>query len=607
MASSIIIPGLTLDDKNPGDFHSLRYGVGKKGVNGTVYAIILASKLPDTAASHGTVVQSGAGPAITLSGDAANNTDYVLTISTGGANGTAEFGLTANGIAVASAVTVPTTPFTYDIPSTDITITFADDTWVLSETYTWTSYAPIKNGSANYNQLYDVFDDETGKALAGPGSEGDYMCRAALSVQGVSLKAMFIEEPSGAVAATLNIPINGTWSDDGEGSIRLGKRTFRFTVLSTDDHEDVADRMVSVLNEDERLFCTATKVESSGAYSVRLTVKCLGIRGNNWGAFLDLSDCPTGFVATLSGGTAMTGGGVRFSGGTGTDDTANILAALLPEGSSLYNFYASAPNDAVNAAALRDQMITKAGPLVQKYEQACFGFNGSYANVVTLAQTSLNHPQCQVIFDEEGESHPSEIAALEAATRSVTEGVNPNPNYSRLSTRERRYLAPRAKVAAAIEANHSKRKALLNSGVSPLRTVDNVKIMWRAITTKCLTNAAPDYSTLDVGEATVPMRMAKQVSAAWSAYAEANPYSGPDPDIEGGETPAPEGVGTPNGWKAQILGELRAAARLNWIHRVDDNLPTAEWDEDAERIMSTTPVEVRPLNLQLGNEVRQVA
>lgn len=605
MATSIIIPGLTPDDKVPGAYQNIRYGAGRRGAAGTIYARLLASKLPDTPAANGSVEQSGSGPAVTVGGEAEVDTEYVLTITTAGSPGTAKFDLTANGDTVATGETVPTAPYEYAIPDTDLTITFANDSYVLSETYTWTSSAPVKNGTADYNVLYDVLDEAQGIALAGPGSEGDRMIAKALTVPGVSLQVMFIEPPAGAVAAHLDVRLGGSWSESGEFGVRLGGKLYRSTVLDGDSTEDAAQRLADRLNDDQRLFCSASVVDDSGTYLVRLTVKSLGVRGNFWSAFLDTRDAPPGFTATLDGGSALAGGGVQFTGGVGTDDVSDALEALLPEPAAMYNFYGCAPNDAVNAAAIRDQLIAKATPLVQQYEQACFGHNGSYASVITLAQTALNHPQCQVIFDEQGESHPSEIAALEAAIRSATEGSNPKPNYSQLSTRERRALAPRAAEARAIEPGHSKLKALLNSGVSPLRTVDGVKVMVRAITSKSLTNSAPDYSTLDVGQATVPMRMARIIAALWSNYAEENPDAGPDPDVEGGEAPAPEGVATPSGWLSQLLPALRDAESRRWIHKVNENPPSAEWDDESERIMSSVTVVVRPLNLQLGNEVRQ--
>lgn len=96
---------------------------------------------------HSTVTQSGAGPAIAVSGQATLGGAYVLTITTGGANGTAQFSLTRDGTTVDTGEIVPTTPFTYAIAGeASMLLTFANDTYILNETYSWTTQAPLANG-----------------------------------------------------------------------------------------------------------------------------------------------------------------------------------------------------------------------------------------------------------------------------------------------------------------------------------------------------------------------------------------------------------------------------------------------------------------------------
>lgn len=86
------------------------------------------------------VTKSGSGPDIALSGEGGTDSSYVLTISTAGVNGTAQFGLTRDGAVVVAAQAVPTTPFTYAVPgTTSLVITFDNDTWVLNETYSFTT------------------------------------------------------------------------------------------------------------------------------------------------------------------------------------------------------------------------------------------------------------------------------------------------------------------------------------------------------------------------------------------------------------------------------------------------------------------------------------
>jgi phage tail sheath gpL-like len=122
-----------------------------KGVRGNQHMLMVdTSKLPSgmtvSVLKHTAIVQSGAGPVITTAGTPAVDGAYVLTISLGGSPGTATFGLTRGGSSIATGVTVPTTPFTYVIPGdSGQTLTFANGTYLLAETYTWTSTAPLAN------------------------------------------------------------------------------------------------------------------------------------------------------------------------------------------------------------------------------------------------------------------------------------------------------------------------------------------------------------------------------------------------------------------------------------------------------------------------------
>jgi phage tail sheath gpL-like len=95
------------------------------------------------------VTRSGgtSGPAITVSGSDETTTQFVITITTGGANGTAEFSITGNGESIATGVTVPTTPFTYAVPgTTDTVVTFGNGTHVLNEAHTWSTAGNNENG-----------------------------------------------------------------------------------------------------------------------------------------------------------------------------------------------------------------------------------------------------------------------------------------------------------------------------------------------------------------------------------------------------------------------------------------------------------------------------
>ncbi len=131
-----------------------------------------------------TVAQVGTGPAITVAGTDTIDATYVVTISLGGTNGTATFGVTRNSISLAAGITVPTTPFTYSIPSTSIVITFGNGTHVLNTTHTWTGVAALANGGVPF--MFGAGTDDMQDALDATASiTNDYVGLACNDVTNV--------------------------------------------------------------------------------------------------------------------------------------------------------------------------------------------------------------------------------------------------------------------------------------------------------------------------------------------------------------------------------------------------------------------------------------
>jgi phage tail sheath gpL-like len=128
------------------------YSVGVRGNQHIAFLdkSLIPSGMTVVADQLSDVVKVGAGPSVTVAGSDTVDATYVITISLGGANGTATFGVTRNAVSLASGVTVPTTPFTYTIPGTSIVVTFGNGTHVLANTHTWTGVAALSNGGVPF-------------------------------------------------------------------------------------------------------------------------------------------------------------------------------------------------------------------------------------------------------------------------------------------------------------------------------------------------------------------------------------------------------------------------------------------------------------------------
>lgn len=129
--------------------------VANLGIRGNLHVGFLDSSLKPsgmTVASDqlSDVVKVGAGPNITVAGSDTVDGTYLITISTGGALGTAQYTLSFNGGAASSPATLPVGAFA--LPGhTGITVTPAAGTYVIANTYTFTGIAALANGGVPFS------------------------------------------------------------------------------------------------------------------------------------------------------------------------------------------------------------------------------------------------------------------------------------------------------------------------------------------------------------------------------------------------------------------------------------------------------------------------
>jgi phage tail sheath gpL-like len=300
---------------------------------------------------------------------------------------------------------------------------------------------------------------------------------------------------------------------------------------------------------------------------------------------------------TFSLAGANDNGGVFFFLGEGSDDIEDALDAT----DVVTNDYiAAAHNDATNVGKIETHVNAKAAFDVGRLEQYVVATNGALAAAIAIGQTAMNDQLGQCVWDQYGVEHPSRTAARMAALRSVTEGAQPNFNYDDL---ELPGSAPHYRDQDV--PNRATLKSALNNSLTPLTTVNGEKRIVRAICSRSLNGAVPDYRTYDVGEVSVPIRVRKELVALGQQLKQENPFAGPDV----GEGLPPIGTFTPKFWNAKVEANLYlwASPQFNWLTAVAENLPESEWDDDAERVMSIVPLVVKPQNHQLGIIARQVA
>lgn len=445
--------------------------------------------------------------------------------------------------------------------------------------------------------VLDVLSRDDGRTFGGKGSEVSRMVLRAFD-QGLGGVRLKIASPTGAggTAASATITVTGTSTSAGTHRFWAAGELIEYNLSTVGQAQNAtATAIAAKINENTDLPFTA----AANTNVVTLTAKAGGIRGNQYILFKDDSKGAGGVTTAVAGGASVTGGGVFFASGTGTETLTTLLALLYP---ARYHRIAIAQNDATSLGVWETQIDDKAGPLQGRMEHVVVAGNGALAASTSLAQTTLNNWRFQFCWLLNSESHPSEIAAAMAAKRAAREGTTPNAGYD-----GEKLVGIRAQKYRADWASRTTQQSALDNSVTPLTTNENGDVVViRAITTRSLDGSTPDYRTLDTAEAVVPDYVRDRLKLVWNDFKLANPYVAPDPVA--GEKPRAAGIATPTSWKKRVHIELQKMEQELILTQtlLEANAPQASYNVAAKRIMLAAPVVPLPLHHATGVSVRQV-
>ena len=445
-----------------------------------------------------------------------------------------------------------------------------------------------------------VFTEEDVVTYYGARSEVAHMAFVALKY-GIAPWIGAVTEASGGTAATWTLTFTGTaGTTAGTFYLEVGDEltkvlTIPINIAASNTPTQSGAAAVTAINTAAlgRLPYTAAQV----AGVVTITRANVGLRGNQHIAHLITDNSPPSTqTAALTGGTALSNGGIPMTGGAGQDTLTAILAATLTDE---YEYVALAANDATSVGAFITQTDAKNHPLVGMTEFPFVALNGTQAAAITFASGTMNHALSNLTFLKSCRTHPSVIAASMAAKCATTEGASPNHRYN-----GEELLGVAGHRTQADVPGRSSTDAMLDAGVTPVSTKNGKAVVVRAITTYCLNGTAPDYRCLDRSHAVVAQKNRKDLVYIWdNEFSVSNPYVGPD-DAEG--LPLPAGVASPRFWSARCYNYLKEQEAANVNADVDLNLPYSEWDADAERIMTRIKSLSRRQNHQVGVLVDQI-
>ena len=442
-------------------------------------------------------------------------------------------------------------------------------------------------------------------ALVQPGSEAARMAYQALREPNVQLYIACPTPNGSAVAATATITVTSTGSHatTGQWTYRVAGETISGATSTTVTQNALATAIAAAINAKTKLPVTAL----ASTNTVTLTAKNAGVRGNQCLLFQDTTLLPSTITSAVAGGTAVTGGGVPFVNGAGSEDVTALLSAIS---AVEYGRIAFAPNDTTNLPILESWLYTQAAWNVGILQNAVVALNTTLGAATTLATVTLNAERIQLLAQRNGESPPCEVAARWAAHRSTFEQIDPaaSSQYDGFAL-----TGIAAQTQDADRWTSAEQDVLLNNGVTPVTTNDNGdSVLIRSITTKCLTSSVADFRTLGTERPSASDFIRHGLDLLGAAFLAANPRVQADPGT--GERPPPPGVAYPQLWTnimTKYAYDLAAGAAnvvssgLPVITDVANNLPFSQYDSVAGRIMFVFPAEVANGNHQLGGQVRQ--
>lgn len=423
----------------------------------------------------------------------------------------------------------------------------------------------------------------------------------ALLIPGVDLYLAAVTEPVGGTAGTVTILIAGT-PGNGILRFRLAGVGINVNVNASMSIDDIGAALVTAFNGADRGRLPATAAYNAGTDTLTLTLANTGASGRDWILYHDPTGKPSGLNLTITGSATVNTNGYRFGAagsGTGVEDVTTLLTKLL---TTRYARTAWAANDATNLALIETHTNTKESQLVLLFEQFVVGHNGALAAAASLAQTTMNAFLGQILWHRNSESHPFEIAAAKAALRSVEEQTKWVPDYDNRELAGIAYQRFFSDIPTGAEIDLA-----LNSGVTPITTVNETARVSRSICSYCLNGTQQDERCLDIGDPTCTQAVVDDLRTYYdTSVRPQNPYAAPD--RAEGEPPPAAGTMTPKDWAAIKQDRLLQHYTAGWLQEPPTGkyAPSATYNTSGKFIQGDTPIVPAQVAHRIDEHAKQI-
>lgn len=180
---------------------------------------------------------------------------------------------------------------------------------------------------------------------------------------------------SAGAAATGSFIFGGPATQAGTVYLLIAGQSVQVGVIAADTAASIATKAVAAINGNKNLPVTAA-VDGTDTARVNVTAKWKGLTGND----IDLrynyyagEQLPPGVTMTFTG----------MATGSGAPDMAAMIAAMPDE---WYNHIMTPFNDTASLNTLRDELLTRWGPLKMSEAIAYTAFRGTYGETITFGE-----------------------------------------------------------------------------------------------------------------------------------------------------------------------------------------------------------------------------
>lgn len=232
-------------------------------------------------------------------------------------------------------------------------------------------------GTATPNTVVEIpVSESTIDSLFGPGS---LMALAAKRYRKANSYtrtfAIASADLAAGAAATGSFIFGGPATQAGTVYLLIAGQSVQVGVIAADTAASIATKAVAAINGNKNLPVTAA-VDGTDTARVNVTAKWKGLTGND----IDLrynyyagEQLPPGVTITYTG----------MANGSGAPDMAALIAAMPDE---WYNHIMTPFNDTASLNTLRDELLTRWGPLKMSEAIAYTAFRGTYGETITFGE-----------------------------------------------------------------------------------------------------------------------------------------------------------------------------------------------------------------------------